>query len=210
MDMKIKMDFGSKTKISFGTSRLPITKTQLRSFIDKGYSVEQIAEAKDLTPMYIQNLISKFGFELKSPEIVKNLEEQIIALKNNRASVREIVEKTGESVSTVKAIIKRLFKNSYVKAKQATRVDSVENIQYINRKNIYDVVADADVVKIQKLKESSYRVSQKLEMCKKVLEMQAQGLSIDEIAKALNKNELTIKRYLKFCEQKNFSVKNLK
>ena len=183
-------------------NRYPLTKTQLQIYMEKGYSADTISHICGRTIMYVRHLMSSYKLTPEEFAKTKKLEAQIIELKNQRASINEIIEKTGEKGSVIKGIIANLFPEGYTRAKQATRLDSVQNQRYKSRKTSANSSEEITPMYKKRPNVATRRTASKLKMCSQILSLKEEGYSIKEIAEALNKCEATIKSYLDFCQRK--------
>ena len=192
-----------QTNISF-CARQMISVSELRGLLEKGYSIDNISKYTGNTSMYIRHLIDRNNLTPDGLARLQNLEKQILELKNQRATLKQIKEATGESDNVIRSIIANLFPEGYIRAKQATRT-SPQSIAYMNHKLQIDTFEGKIPMYKRKPDVETRKLSAKMKMCKEILDLRAQGLSVKEIAEALRKSEATVKGYLTFCKQKKLN-----
>ena len=192
-----------QTNISFGARQM-ISVSELRGLLEKGYSIDNISKYTGNTSMYIRHLIDRNNLTPDGLARLQNLEKQILELKNQRATLKQIKEATGESDNVVRSIIANLFPEGYIRAKQATRT-SPQSIAYMNRKLQIDTFEGKIPMYKRKPDVETRKLSAKMKMCKEILDLRAQGFSVKEIAETLRKSEATVKGYLTFCKQKKLN-----
>ena len=192
-----------QTNISFGARQM-ISVSELRGLLEKGYSIDNISKYTGNTSMYIRHLIDRNNLTPDGLARLQNLEKQILELKNQRATLKQIKEATGESDNVVRSIIANLFPEGYIRAKQATRT-SPQSIAYMNRKLQIDTFEGKTPMYKRKPDVETRKLSAKMKMCKEILDLRAQGFSVKEIAETLRKSEATVKGYLMFSKQKKLN-----
>ena len=192
-----------QTNISFGARQM-ISVSELRGLLEKGYSIDNISKYTGNTSMYIRHLIDRNNLTPDGLARLQHLEKQILELKNQRATLKQIKEATGESDNVVRSIIANLFPEGYIRAKQATRT-SPQSIAYMKRKLQIDTFEGKIPMYKRKPDVETRKLSAKMKMCKEILDLRAQGFSVKEIAETLRKSEATIKGYLMFSKQKKLN-----
>ena len=149
----------------------------------------------------IYNYHPNFTSRRFSKAFAQELESKIVELYSKGEKCSKIAENLQVSEPVVSKILKRLsLKASDIQYKyNKLKKKSFNELSFEDVKKTYNYSDNKLSCIYTKLKEP-LRLTKRKELCELILQMQAEGLTVSEIAKRINKTPQTINRYISYAK----------
>lgn len=139
-------------------------------------------------------------------EQVKAIEFKVIKMCSEGQKPAIIAKELGVADSLVRCIIKKLsLKNPIELIKEKLFNIKPEELTQETIKNILNCSKNRASGIYASIKEP-LRLTKKKELCKQILKMKSEGLTLKEIAKSINKSEHTTRGYLRYIKETGMDI----
>lgn len=184
-----------------------LRKNLLRPYLDQGLSISEIAKIFNTTECMVENSIRAANLTSEELQKIKENEEIIIAIKQKRGGINEMIESTGLSANAVKKTLGYLFplKNSTENNMNITEM--VKNGADIEEIEAQLNIPNKVIKKVTTYRNRDEKIKKRDALCIEALRLKKEGYSVEQIAAKMNRCVDTIWGYLRYCEQKHIDIK---
>lgn len=139
-------------------------------------------------------------------EQVKVLEQKVSRMCAEGKKSIDIAKELEVSDSLIRCIMKKLcLKNPESARKELLLNMNPEELTQDAIKNIHNYYKNGIIGIYSSLKEPQ-RLTNRKELCKQILKLKSEGLTLKEIAKSINKSEHTTRGYLKYIKETGMDI----